>query len=63
MQDAANRYQAAVRPDGRPVELFNDLICRKSAAGLPDYHDDSVFPVLWGAGGGAPGGKGAMWLS
>lgn len=47
MQDGANRYQPAFRPDGRPVQLFNDRICRQTSEGLPDYHDDAVFPVLW----------------
>ncbi len=47
LQDSENRYRAAVRPDGRPVELFNDRICRKTAEGQPDYQDDTVFPRLW----------------
>lgn len=47
LQDERNRYRPAVRRDGRPVELFNDRICRKNAAGEPDYADDAVFPVLW----------------
>ncbi|MBY0508256.1 MAG: phytanoyl-CoA dioxygenase family protein [Bryobacteraceae bacterium] len=47
LQDGENRYRAATRPDGRPVELFNDRICRRTADGLPDYHDEKVFPRLW----------------
>lgn len=47
LQDERNRYRPAVRRDGRPVELFNDRICRKNAEGEPDYADDAVFPVLW----------------
>ncbi len=47
LQDGDNTYRAALRPDGRPVELFNDKICRRNAAGEPDYHDDMVFPRLW----------------
>jgi hypothetical protein len=47
LQDHRNRYQAAFHPDGRPVVLFNDRICRKNANGEPDYKDDTVFPVLW----------------
>jgi hypothetical protein len=48
MQPGSNRYQPCLRPDGKPVQLFNDLICRKNVDGLPDYTDDLVFPVLWG---------------
>jgi hypothetical protein len=47
MQPGTNRYQAAFRPDGRPVQLFNDLICRRDREGKPDYADDAVFPVVW----------------
>jgi hypothetical protein len=47
LQDGSNTYQAAFRPDGRPVELFNDRICRRNAAGEPDYQDEEVFPRLW----------------
>jgi ectoine hydroxylase-related dioxygenase (phytanoyl-CoA dioxygenase family) len=58
MQDGANRYQAAVRPDGRPVSLYNDCICARTADGVPDYSDPSVFPALWRAGSGARQEKG-----
>ena len=47
LQDGSNRYRPAVRPDGRPVELFNDRICRRAASGEPDYQDEAVFPRLW----------------
>ncbi len=47
LQDGSNRYRPAVRPDGRPVELFNDRICRRDASGYPDYSDEAVFPRLW----------------
>lgn len=47
MQTGTNRYQPCLRPDGRPVRLFNDTICRQDAQGQPDYADDAVFPVLW----------------
>ncbi len=49
MQDRDNQYQAAKKPDGRPVQLYNDLICGKNSNGNPDYRDKSVFPVLWNA--------------
>lgn len=47
MQDEANQYRAATRPDGRPVQLYNDVICAKDAAGNPDYCDPSIFPAMW----------------
>lgn len=47
LQDGNNRYRGALRPDGRPVELFNDRICRRTEGGEPDYQDDAVFPRLW----------------
>jgi hypothetical protein len=47
MQDEANEYRAATRPDGRPVQLYNDFICAKNSMGVPDYSDPVVFPTLW----------------
>ncbi len=47
MQDDANHYRPATRSDGRPVQLFNDLICSKDESGLPNYSDPDVFPLLW----------------
>ncbi|MCX6605375.1 MAG: phytanoyl-CoA dioxygenase family protein [Acidobacteria bacterium] len=47
LQDGANQYQPATKPDGRPVQLYNDMICAKNAAGEPNYSDASVFPTLW----------------
>ena len=47
LQDHENHYRAATKPDGRPVQLFNDRICRTNAKGDPDYTDDAVFPLLW----------------
>lgn len=47
MQDGSNRYRPCIRADGRPVQLFNDRICRKDSNGLPDYSDDAVFPTLF----------------
>ena len=47
LQDETNTYRAAVRPDGRAVELFNDRICRRTKSGTPDYQDEAVFPRLW----------------
>jgi hypothetical protein len=47
MQDGDNQYRPAFRPDGTPIRLFNDSICRKSPEGVPDYGDGTVFPELW----------------
>ena len=47
MQDGENEYRSAFRPDGRPISLFNDSICGKTASGSPDYRDGRVFPELW----------------
>jgi hypothetical protein len=47
MQDGDNQYRPAFRPDGTLIRLYNDSICRKSPADLPDYSDDAVFPELW----------------
>jgi hypothetical protein len=47
LQDGANSYRPATRPDGRPVQLYNDMICAKTASGVPDYRDSAVFPILW----------------
>jgi hypothetical protein len=47
LQDDANRYRPATRPDGRRIELYNDRICRKAIDGDPDYSDPNVFPELW----------------
>ena len=46
LQDEANSYRASVAPNGR-TQQFNDMICRSTASGHPDYTDESVFPVLW----------------
>lgn len=47
MQDGDNAYRPAFRPDGRPISVFNDSICDKTASGLPNYRDERVFPELW----------------
>lgn len=46
-QPADNRYRSAVGPDGAPVVLPGDLLCRATDDGTPDYTDDAVFPLLW----------------
>jgi hypothetical protein len=49
LQDADNNYRPSIKPDGRPVILFNDMICLRTDSGMPDYSDDAVFPLLWQA--------------
>ena len=60
MQDLGNRYQPATHPDGRSVQLYNDVISRRTAEGQPDYQDDSVFPLLWSAAATTRAQNGAM---
>lgn len=45
MQDAENRYRAATSA-GRHGHV-NDLLCRRTADGVPDYADPDIFPQLW----------------
>jgi hypothetical protein len=59
LQDGANAYRPANRPDGRPVQLYNDMICTKTADGVPDYKDNAVFPVLWSESRAAESSKGS----
>ncbi len=47
LQDGDNAYRPATRPDGRPIELYNDRLCRRLPDGQPDYRDPQVFPTLW----------------
>lgn len=49
MQDKDNRYAAAADAQGKPVTHLNDFLCRRDAAGNPDYADSAVCPVLWKA--------------
>ncbi len=46
-QDAHNRYKGATAPDGSPIVISYDHLCRRDAQGKPDYRDPDVFPVLW----------------
>jgi ectoine hydroxylase-related dioxygenase (phytanoyl-CoA dioxygenase family) len=47
LQDQFNHYQSAWGPDGRKVEMVDELFCRKLPSGDPDFSDPNVFPVLW----------------
>ena len=45
MQDAENRYVDPV--SGIHRGHINDLMCRRTIDGYPDYEDPDVFPKLW----------------
>lgn len=47
MQDEANRYVRSLNAQGKPQAHLNDMLCRRDAAGDPDYADPEVCPVLW----------------
>ncbi|HEU4655547.1 MAG TPA: phytanoyl-CoA dioxygenase family protein [Steroidobacteraceae bacterium] len=46
-QDDENSYRRAKLPDGRLATHINDLLCRRSAAGFPDYADPAICPQIW----------------
>lgn len=48
-QDRANRYVPHTDSSGKRTVHINDLLCRKDDAGLPDYADPDICPVLWPA--------------
>ncbi len=50
LQDQANEYRKFLDTSGKPITLPHDRLCRKSAAGSPDYRDPAVFPELWSGG-------------
>lgn len=50
LQDDANRRQKMYRPDGSPLTIGYDTICRKDENGQPDYHDPNIFPTLFCVG-------------
>jgi hypothetical protein len=47
LQDVDNRYRPAYTPDGRPVQMFDELLCRTLPNGDPDFADPDVFPTIW----------------
>ena len=47
LQDESNAYRAALDQRGNPVQMFDELLCRKLANGQPDFTDPAVFPVIW----------------
>lgn len=47
LQDEENRYRPVSTPEGKPIVLAHDQLCRRDGNGLPDYADPAVFPTLW----------------
>ena len=47
LQDGSNRYRPAFRPDGREIHIFDEMLCRKTPGGDPDFSDPAIFPTLW----------------
>jgi ectoine hydroxylase-related dioxygenase (phytanoyl-CoA dioxygenase family) len=47
IQDEGNRYRPAFAPDGSPVHIADERLCRRLPNGDPDFSDPAVFPVLW----------------
>lgn len=46
-QDEDNHYQPCWSPEGKPVQMFDELLCRKQPNGDPDFTDPEIFPQLW----------------
>jgi ectoine hydroxylase-related dioxygenase (phytanoyl-CoA dioxygenase family) len=47
LQDGGNAYRPYTTPDGREIHIFDESLCRRTAAGDPDFADPAVFPELW----------------
>ena len=47
LQDKDNHYQKAVAKNGKPVQMFNEVLACKQPNGDPDFSDPNVFPVIW----------------
>jgi hypothetical protein len=47
LQDIGNRYRPGRLPNGDPVHMFDELLCRQTASGEPDFADPTVFPLIW----------------
>ncbi|MGA8807136.1 MAG: phytanoyl-CoA dioxygenase family protein [Thermoanaerobaculia bacterium] len=47
LQDETNAWQPAQNPDGTTTPHTNDLLCRSTHGGIPDYKDPEVCPELW----------------
>jgi Phytanoyl-CoA dioxygenase (PhyH) len=47
LQDWANHYQPFWNQQGKQIQIFDEVLCRKLPNGDPDFSDPAVFPVLW----------------
>jgi ectoine hydroxylase-related dioxygenase (phytanoyl-CoA dioxygenase family) len=47
LQDADNRFALSARQGGGYAAHINDLLCRRTEAGNPDYADPDICPQLW----------------
>ncbi|WP_380281896.1 phytanoyl-CoA dioxygenase family protein [Kitasatospora purpeofusca] len=47
LQDGANTYRRAARPDGDTVVYNHDVLVRRTADGRPDYADPEFCPTVW----------------
>ncbi len=47
LQDGGNAYRPYRTPEGREIHIFDESLCRRTAAGDPDFTDPAVFPELW----------------
>ena len=47
LQDGANEYRHATRPDGSAASYNHDAVVRRTADGRPDYADPEICPVVW----------------
>ncbi|MFI5529976.1 phytanoyl-CoA dioxygenase family protein [Kitasatospora sp. NPDC051853] len=47
LQDGANQYRHATRPDGTPASYNHDVVVRRTPDGRPDYADPEICPVVW----------------
>ncbi|WP_233445153.1 phytanoyl-CoA dioxygenase family protein [Paraburkholderia caribensis] len=49
LQDRTNRYRQWMQDNGRRAAHSNELLCRSTPHGEPDFCDPAVFPILWRA--------------
>lgn len=50
LQPIDNAHRIVLSPQGRMLGHTNDLLCRQTRAGRPDYRDPEIFPLLWQEG-------------
>jgi ectoine hydroxylase-related dioxygenase (phytanoyl-CoA dioxygenase family) len=50
LQDQDNHYRPSRGPNGEPVHMFDERLCRRLPNGDPDFADPSVMPVIWPSG-------------